>query len=164
MTPFLWDSHHWKPQATYPPARSGQSSLLAKCAGLFGLAPWGVYHARPVASPAVGSYPTLSPLPDPPKGPSAVCSLLHCPSGRPAQVLPGPLPYGVRTFLCGCPQRRPGPHFKDIRERPQMLRFGGVCEFNVAATYFSTLRNAVSSALWSLTAVFGMGTGVTSRV
>src|SRR5690606_4436901 len=28
---------------------------------LFGLAPGGVYHAGPVAGPAVGSYPTLSP-------------------------------------------------------------------------------------------------------
>jgi len=33
------------------------------------------------------------------RGPSAVCSLLHFPSGRPAQVLPGILPCGVRTFL-----------------------------------------------------------------
>ena len=30
---------------------------------LFGLAPGGVYRAAPVASRAVGSYPTLSPLP-----------------------------------------------------------------------------------------------------
>ena len=30
---------------------------------LFGLAPCGVYHAATVTSRAVGSYPTLSPLP-----------------------------------------------------------------------------------------------------
>ncbi|GGB36588.1 hypothetical protein GCM10011316_05940 [Roseibium aquae] len=30
---------------------------------LFGLAPGGVYHAARVAEGAVGSYPTLSPLP-----------------------------------------------------------------------------------------------------
>lgn len=30
---------------------------------LFGLAPNGVYHATPVTGSAVGSYPTLSPLP-----------------------------------------------------------------------------------------------------
>ena len=42
--------------------------------------------------------------------PSAVCSLLHFPSGHPAQALPGPLLYGVRTFLCGEPQRHPDPH------------------------------------------------------
>jgi len=33
------------------------------------------------------------------QGPSAVCSLLHCPSGCPAWVLPSILPCGVRTFL-----------------------------------------------------------------
>ena len=32
-------------------------------------------------------------------GPSAVCFLLHFPSRRRAQELPGPLPCGVRTFL-----------------------------------------------------------------
>ena len=35
-----------------------------------------------------------------PEGPSAVCSLLHFPSGRPALALPGSALYGVRTFLC----------------------------------------------------------------
>src|SRR3569832_1407152 len=30
---------------------------------------------------------------------SAVCSLLHCPSAHAAQVLPGTLPCGARTFL-----------------------------------------------------------------
>jgi len=30
---------------------------------------------------------------------SAVCSLLHWPSARAAQALPGTLPYGARTFL-----------------------------------------------------------------
>ncbi len=34
-------------------------------APLFGLAPDGVYRAGPVTSPAVGSYPTVSPLPVP---------------------------------------------------------------------------------------------------
>jgi len=34
---------------------------------------------RTVASRAVRSYRTLSPLPDPLAGPSAVCSLLHFP-------------------------------------------------------------------------------------
>jgi len=31
--------------------------------------------------------------------PSAVCSLLHCPAGRPDWVLPSTVPCGVRTFL-----------------------------------------------------------------
>ncbi|REH38764.1 hypothetical protein DFR26_0925 [Paraperlucidibaca baekdonensis] len=34
-----------------------------------------------------------------PYGPSAVCSLLHFPSARAAQALPGTLPYEARTFL-----------------------------------------------------------------
>ena len=68
-------------------------------APLFGLAPDGVYRASPVASPAVGSYPTVSPLPDPPKGPSAVCSLLHFPSPHDARPLAGILLCGARTFL-----------------------------------------------------------------
>ncbi len=41
---------------------SGASHAIAS---LFGLAPDGVYRAGPVTRPAVGSYPTVSPLPDP---------------------------------------------------------------------------------------------------
>ncbi len=52
---------------------------------LFGLAPGGVYRARPVAVAAVRSYRTLSPLPAMP----AVCFLWHFPWGRPRRVLPG---------------------------------------------------------------------------
>lgn len=46
-------------------------------------------------------HPCLCPL-----GPSAVCSLLHFPSGHPAWKLSSTLPCGVRTFLssrCGRP-------------------------------------------------------------
>jgi len=46
----------------------------------------------------VRSYRTLSPLP-PDKSGLAVYSLLHWPSAHAAQVLPGTLPYGARTFL-----------------------------------------------------------------
>ena len=45
---------------------------------LFGLAPGGVCHAASVAGRAVGSYPTVSPLPGQQAGP-AVCSLWHFP-------------------------------------------------------------------------------------
>ena len=45
------------------------------------------------------SYRTVSPLPVPPKRPSAVCSLLHFPSPFDARALPGTLPCGARTFL-----------------------------------------------------------------
>jgi len=66
---------------------------------LFGLAPDGVYRATPVTRCAVGSYPTVSPLPVPENRPSAVYSLLHFPSPHGARPLAGILPCGVRTFL-----------------------------------------------------------------
>jgi hypothetical protein len=51
--------------------------------------------------PLVRSYRTVSPLPVPNSavGPSAVCSLWHCPAGRPDWPLTSTLPYGVPTFL-----------------------------------------------------------------
>ena len=68
---------------------------------LFGLAPEGVYRAACVTADAVRSYRTLSPLParDTRSRTSAVCSLLHFPSARAAQGLPGLPPCGARTFL-----------------------------------------------------------------
>src|SRR5689334_8612880 len=67
-----------------------------RSASLFGLAPCGVWPATSVARSAVGFYPTFSPVPELPQ---VVCFLCHFPSGRPARVLPGALPCGVRTFL-----------------------------------------------------------------
>src|SRR5882672_11335716 len=63
---------------------------------LFGLAPTGGYRATPVTRRAVGSYPTVSPLP---QKSGAVCFLWPCPSPCGAQALPGSLPCGARTFL-----------------------------------------------------------------
>ncbi len=58
---------------------------------LFGLAPGGVCHADRVAEAPVRSYRTLSPLPDLPKEPSAVCSLWHFPSTCAGRALPATL-------------------------------------------------------------------------
>ena len=83
--------------ATYPVASDGQSSN----ATLFGLAPCGVLPATRVATGAVRSYRTFSPLPT-----FALAGFgrryIFCatdPSGCPARALPGALPCGVRTFL-----------------------------------------------------------------
>jgi len=69
-------------------------------AAYLALLPAGVCHAAHVAMCAVGSYPTVSPLP-PVK--VAVCFLWHFPSRAArairAQVLPGSLSTGARTFL-----------------------------------------------------------------
>ena len=62
-----------------------------------------------VATGAVRSYRTLSPLPSPHCcGAWAVCFLLHFPWARAPQALPGTLPCGARTFLRAVTQRLPG--------------------------------------------------------
>ena len=53
---------------------------------------------RRVATRAVRSYRTISPLPAP-RGTSAVYFLWHFPWARTPQALPGTLPSGARTFL-----------------------------------------------------------------
>jgi len=60
---------------------------------------WGLPCPVALSPRAVGSYPTVSPLPRTLAGRSAVCFLLHFPSAHAAQGLPGTLLYGARTFL-----------------------------------------------------------------
>ena len=103
--PFLWDACCQAPHATHP----GRGRKTAHARPLFGLAPGGVYRAGPVASPAVGSYPTLSPLPLHEE--AAVCFLWHFPSaraGRPLAVALFPWspdfpPTGRYQPASGCP-------------------------------------------------------------
>src|SRR2546423_14328525 len=75
-----------------PAARATRAG--SRC--LLGLAPTGGYRATPVTRRAVGSYPTVSPLP---LDKRAVCFLWPFPSPHGAQGLPGSLPSGARTFL-----------------------------------------------------------------
>jgi hypothetical protein len=82
------------PQAAYPGAWAGSPNN----APLHGLAPDGVFPAAVVTACAVGSYPTVSPLPDRQSG-RAVSFLWHFPRGYPHRELPGVLPFGARTFL-----------------------------------------------------------------
>jgi hypothetical protein len=66
----------------------------------FGLAPGGVYRAARVTPDAGALLPhrfTLACAGRSP--PSAVCFLLHCPSGRPDWPLASTLPCGAPTFL-----------------------------------------------------------------
>src|SRR5207245_3285881 len=82
-----------------PATSSGLPAARTTRAGsrcLLGLAPTGGCRAAPVARRAVGSYPTVSPLPF---GSRAVCFLWPVPSPCGAQALPGSLPSGARTFL-----------------------------------------------------------------
>jgi len=63
---------------------------------------WGL-PCRSVAGLAVRSYRTISPLPDPRRSRERRAIggifLLHFPSARAAQALPGTVPCGARTFL-----------------------------------------------------------------
>ncbi len=68
-------------------------------ASLFGLAPGGVCRAADVATRAVRSYRTISPLPSPLARRLGGIFLLHFPWARAPQALPGTVPCGARTFL-----------------------------------------------------------------
>ena len=70
--------------------------LAARPRSLFGVAPGGACLAGPVASPAVGSYPTVSPLPRR-AWRSVLCGAF--PGVAPAGRYPAPSLHGVRTFL-----------------------------------------------------------------
>src|SRR6476646_5372582 len=63
---FLWSRHLWRDQATDPEVSDGpifHPRLNAAGTSLFGLAPCGVWPATAIASGAVRSYRTFSPLP-----------------------------------------------------------------------------------------------------
>lgn len=74
---------------------------------LFGVAPGGACRAGPVTSPAVGSYPTVSPLPAASGGRFHFCGAF--PGVAPAGRYPAPFLHGVRTFLA-CPGFRERTH------------------------------------------------------
>ena len=90
----------WSPAARAAPCRP-----CGRRPPLFGLSPGGACRAGNVAVPAVGSYPAVSPLPDPRglavAGPSAVCFLLRFPWACARWALPTTRPCGARTFLGG---------------------------------------------------------------
>ena len=85
--------------AAYPRGAPANGRTGRPCP-LLGLAPGGVCRAARVAPDAGALLPhrfTLTCGRSP--GPSAVCSLLHFPSGRPDLALASTLPCGVPTFL-----------------------------------------------------------------
>jgi len=103
------DGHSsWTPVArrlTLPTRMTGPETGLrthARAPSLFGIAPGGVYHAGPVARSAVGSYPTVSPLPqeaEAPRGGTLFCGTF--PEVALAGRYPAPHFHGARTFLPG---------------------------------------------------------------
>lgn len=81
------------PSSSLPRRTSGRC-----ISSLFGLASDRVYRAVCVTTTLVGSYPTVSSLPNFLRN-QAVCFLLHLPSSCLAWSLTSILPYEVRTFL-----------------------------------------------------------------
>ena len=94
----------WLPTRTAGPRRAcgryrGKPDL-PRARSLFGIAPGGACRAGAVASPAVGSYPTVSPLlACKARKRSVFCGAF--PRVAPAGRYPAPLSCGVRTFLPG---------------------------------------------------------------
>ena len=89
---------HLGPASLPTSVRSTRDSIGGPPSSLSDLAPDGVCRAVAVSCGAGGLLPhrfTLACA----RRPSAVCSLLHFPSGHPAWELPSILPCGVRTFL-----------------------------------------------------------------
>ena len=93
LFPLRGDDHSSGPAVTggikLPTRVSMAEATLRSCPRmrpLFGIASGGACRAVPVAGTAVGSYPTVSPLP---RGREAVCSLWRFPSGCPGRALPG---------------------------------------------------------------------------
>ena len=102
------DSHSSRRRVTTPLQRSTRTHRGQRhCVPIRPCSGWGLPCPVALAPRAVRSYRTVSPLPRIPRhlkrqqDRSAVCSLLHWPSAHAAQVLPGILPCGARTFLPG---------------------------------------------------------------
>ena len=103
--PFLWDACRQAPRAANPDDWSEENRLKA-ASSLFGFAPGGVCRAAPVASSAVRSYRTFSPLPGPRTRRFVLCGTF--PGVAPAGSYPAPFLRGARTFLDDRSPRLPG--------------------------------------------------------
>ncbi len=95
-----------------------EASRRSRATGsLFGIAPGGACRAGTVASPAVGSYPTVSSLP---RHAGAVSFLWRFPSGFPARALPGTVASWSPDFPRPDGRGHPAPlHIRGARHWPR---------------------------------------------
>ena len=113
---FLWAWRHRQAQATYPGATRATPLLPYSVLLRVGFTvPRGVVPARGALLPHPFTLATRAR-----RRRSAVCSLLHWPSVRTAQALPGTLPCGARTFL-DAPKRT-----ATVRPTPLVIVWPGV--------------------------------------
>ena len=107
---FIWDGRYRPPRAAYPGSRPFCDRTMRggppPASPIWPCSERGLPCQPPSPAVAVGSYPTISPLPT--RSPRAVSFLLHFPSGRPAWDFPSVPPCGVRTFLDGSKIHRDG--------------------------------------------------------
>lgn len=119
--PFLWTRSCLRASSCQPGCLGAKPAPgVAPAASLFGIAPGGACRAAPVASRAVGSYPTVSPLR--PKR-NAVCFLWRCPSDRSARALPGTVASGSPDFPRTVARPRPSSPPRLCQLRPSAARF-----------------------------------------
>jgi hypothetical protein len=90
---FIWSDSHLPDLAAYPPASDEQplTPHLAECTGVHGISTHEVYPACLVAKTAVGSYPTISPLPDNQKRPSGGIFSVALAVALPSPTIPLPV-------------------------------------------------------------------------
>ncbi len=109
---FIWEGRCRPPRAAYPEVVAGRATPTS----LFGLAPSGVCRAGCVATPAVGSYPAVSPSPARPMprvgslfsvalslGLPPVGVTHHCALRSPDFPRPAPRPAAAATAACAWP-------------------------------------------------------------
>ena len=117
--PFIWDDARASPQAINPAGGAETPCAAGARPALFDLAAGGACRAAPVARGAVGSYPTVSPLPPRRK---AVCSLWRFPSGRPGRALPGAVSPCSPDVPHPPREARPSGHPHDVSRPPERPR------------------------------------------
>ena len=116
----LWDGRRRPPQAAYPRLTVTGGIGVGAPRRLFGLAPTGGCRATAVASDAVGSYPTVSPLPL--AGRSVLCG--------PLRRLTAPRCY-LAVYPWSSDFPRPGFPDRDHRVQPVCGRYAtGGCSSN----------------------------------
>src|SRR5690606_3023213 len=122
---FLWDVDYSTPRAAYPGLSDCSIGAGRRLVLYLALLRVGFTVPRAVASRAVVSYTTVSPLPVPShsrRRPSAVCSLLHFPSSCDARPLAGTLPCELGLSSTGTKPAAIRTRFPSVKQHFQCAR------------------------------------------